>query len=48
MVQNDYRFDLFKDVMLSPVFIERNGDSKTKSKDRIFLNLGTLRKQLGH
>lgn len=39
MVQNDYRFDLFKDVMLSPVFHYEKEieDGKTKSKGRIFL-----------
>lgn len=37
--KNDYRFDLFKDVMLSPVFRyeEETEDGKTKSKGRIFL-----------
>ena len=37
--KNDYRFDLFRDVMLSPVFQyeEKVEDGKTKSKGRIFL-----------
>lgn len=37
--KNDYRFDLFRDVMLSPVFKyeEKVEDGKTKSKGRIFL-----------
>ena len=34
MVQNDYRFDLFRDVMLSPVFQyeEKVEDGKTKAR----------------
>lgn len=37
--KNDYRFDLFRDVMLSPVFHYEKEieDGKTKSKGRIFL-----------